>query len=200
MKSCVGIKDYGRSGAAVLFKSELLKYSGLVAIPVVLLLIVLLLGAWWSPLVNDRAKHSSDSALEQVFRQHESEFNQLISMSNADAKVVRIAPGFTWLDSTVAWPRPEAELGFSKERWDEYRQLFKRLGIREGLARDKDGLTIEFIASSGGLLTNGSGKGYIYSTKDMNPLYDSLDNALPTDGKHIYKQLKRNWYLFYYSH
>lgn len=153
-----------------------------------------------SPLLNNDREHPSDAALEAMFSEHEADFEKLIAMSNADAKVVRIAPDFTWLDDNARWPRPETEIGFSQERWNEYRELFKVLSLTKGLARHPDGQTIELIASTQGLLTGGSGKGYVYSTKELTPLRDALDNLGPT-GKHVYKQLKPpNWYLFYYSH
>lgn len=136
-----------------------------------------------------------------MFAQHEEDFGRLISMSQVDAKVIRIAPDFTWLDDNAKWPRPESELGFSKERWEEYKRLFDKLGLKEGLARDAGGDTVYLIAHSEGLGTGGSGKGYVYSTSELSPLYDSLDNLslAPSNGKHVYKKLKESWYLFYYN-
>src|SRR3989442_4664550 len=34
-------------------------------------------------------------------------FRSLITMTDQDRHVTRIARDFTWLDSTVAWPRPD---------------------------------------------------------------------------------------------
>ncbi|HYX29074.1 MAG TPA: hypothetical protein VE863_10945 [Pyrinomonadaceae bacterium] len=149
-------------------------------------------------LISD-AEHPSDAELEKVFNTHESDFNQLVTMSGVDARVVRISPTFTWLDDNANWPRPESQLGFSIERWNEYRKLFVQLGLKEGIARCPDGNTIEFIASTDGLLTGGSEKGYIYSTKKLSPIYNSLDHLEPM-GKHVYKRLQPpHWYLFYHS-
>lgn len=58
--------------------------------------------------------------------------------------------------------------------------LFQKLGLENGIARDPDGETVEFIAFSGGLLTAGSGKGYLYSKKVREPIYNSLDDP-PAD-------------------
>jgi len=154
----------------------------------------------FSPLLNDDREHPSDEALETTFREHEADFEKLIEMSNVDATVIRIAPDFTWLEDSTRWPRLESELGFSGERWNEYRELFRRLRLTKGLARYPDGQTVELIASTQGLLTGGSGKGYVYSSKELKPLHNSLNDLGPT-GRHIYKRLKApNWYLFYYSH
>jgi hypothetical protein len=181
-------------------RNGVLRYIVLGGFAVIAMLVILLSRAGLSPLVNNHpGTHPSDAALELVFEQHEADFNQLIAMSNIDAKVVRIAPDFTWLDDNAGWPRPESELGFSKERWNQYRQLFEELGLKKGLGRDANG-TVEFIASSHGLLTNGSGKGYIYSNKELSPLYASLDDSPLTHGKYVYKALQApRWYLFYYS-
>src|SRR6266446_5918792 len=76
---------------------------------------------------GESAPHPSDKYLEQTFFAHESDFNKLVEMCNADSHVVRIAPDFTWLDNNAAWPRPESELGFSTQRWGQYRTLFSKL-------------------------------------------------------------------------
>src|ERR1043166_9895004 len=75
------------------------------------------------------APHPSDQYLERVFAANQPEFEKLISMANEDSHVVRIASDFTWLDTSAAWPRPESGLGFSNQRWDEYRRLFSTLGL-----------------------------------------------------------------------
>jgi len=165
------------------------------------LLLVLSLRGGGPPREGSATSHLSDAEMEGVFRQHEEDFGRLVGMSRMDAKVIRIAPTFTWLDDNARWPRPESELGFSRERWDEYRRLFDELGLKEGLAKDVEGDAVYLIAYSQGLGTGGSGKGYVYSPKELSPLYDSLDNIPPASsgGKHVYKKLKESWYLFYYD-
>ncbi len=75
--------------------------------------------------------HPRDRSLEEAFRSHETDFDKLASMSSVDSKVLRISPSFTRLNDNYAWPRPDAELGFPKERWEEYRRLFSSLGLAE---------------------------------------------------------------------
>jgi hypothetical protein len=159
------------------------------------------MGSGLTPFRDSTTHQSSDAAMERVFEQHEEDFGRLIDMSRVDSKVIRIAPDFTWLDDNARWPRPESQLGFTKERWDEYKRLFSELSLREGLARDTEGDTVYLIAYSEGLGGGGSGKGYVYSSKELSPLYDSLDNLPPasSNGKHVYKKLKGSWYLFYYN-
>ena len=147
--------------------------------------------------------HSSDAALIRNFELHEQDFNKLIEMAKVDSHVVRIAYDFTWVDTNYHWPRPESELGFTKERWDEYKRMFSRLGLKKGLSWTSDG-AIVLIASTRGLSTDGSAKGYAFSQKNLSPTFDSLDNMHQEimDGKvkpglPVYRKIKDGWYLYY---
>jgi len=119
--------------------------------------------------------HSSDAALIRNFELHEQDFDKLIEMARVDSHVVRIAYDFMWVDTNYHWPRPESELGFTKQRWDEYKRMFSKLGLKEGLSWTSDG-AIVLIASTKGLSTDGSAKGYAFSQKNLSPTFDSLDN------------------------
>jgi hypothetical protein len=146
--------------------------------------------------------HPRDRELEATFRDHEADFQRLVSMSNVDSRVIRIAPTFTRLDDNYAWPRADSELGFSKERWDEYRKIFSSLKLAEGLERPEDKPEVIFmIASSQGLSFGGSMKGYAYSPKDLSPVLNSLENIPNSslNGQPVYKRINAHWYLFYWS-
>lgn len=145
------------------------------------------------------SRHPSDEALEKTFQTHEAEFDKLIGMVKENPKVVRIAHDFTWLDTNTAWPRPESELGFSKERWNEYRHLFRELKLKGGINRPEhiDGVTF-LMASTIGNVGGGSEKGYAYLTNVPSQLVESLD-AVPTLKEYmpVYRKLKGNWYIYY---
>jgi hypothetical protein len=148
---------------------------------------------------NDASTHPSDRALIENFRRHEAEFNKLIGMSRVDSRVIRIAEDFTWLDNNASWPRPDSDIGFSVERWNEYRHAFQVLGLKKGLMRPLDTDAVFLIASSTGAVPSGSSKGYVYSTKPLSPLSDSLDE-IPHEflSQHaVYKKLGNDWYLFF---
>lgn len=146
--------------------------------------------------------HPSDASLEEVFRQREAVFNQLISMTKTDSKLTRIAYDFTKTEDTAKWPRPDSELGFSKERWEQYRQLFDTLNLKGGFWRRPKSNDRYLVASTKGLVTGGSSKGFVYSTEELKPLSDNLDN-IPIDlwrsspNGIVYKNIKDNWYLYY---
>jgi hypothetical protein len=142
-------------------------------------------------------RHPSDAELERVFAQNPDKFQALVNMADQDRHVTRIAPDFTWLDTNVAWPRPESELGFTRQRWDDYRALFKNLGITEGTNRPEGSDLLFLIASARGLVTGGSSKGYVYSRTTLSSSELPLDQVTPS-GKSgvIYKHLEGDWYLY----
>ena len=78
-----------------------------------------------------RPSRRTDAALKRLFVAHRTDFDKLVAMATEDARLTRIAPDFTWLDDDVAWPRKNG--GISKQRWDEYRRLFHRVGVSEGI-------------------------------------------------------------------
>ena len=144
--------------------------------------------------------HPSDAALERVFFEKRGTFERLAKMAEEDRKVVRIAHDFTWLEDTVAWPRPNSKIGFSVERWDEYRTIFRELGLSAGTARNKDYPGILFlIASAEGMVTGGSDKGYAFSPVPLLTQQQSLDGLPPgsRSGVPSFKHLDGNWYLYF---
>ena len=103
-----------------------------------------------------------DSELRNRFFQHETDFVKLVRMSDLDARVTLIRPNFTYLDTDASWPRKD--IGFSEDRWNEYRSLFRSLNIDGGVTRRTDYPSSVFINvyASGGVLGS-SEKGSLYS-------------------------------------
>jgi hypothetical protein len=144
------------------------------------------------------APHPTEAELKHVFDTKRDKFELLATMAEQDRRVVRIAPDFTWLDSNVAWPRPDSELGFTRQRWDEYRALFKDLGLRGGTLRQDGSEVLFLIASAQGLVTGGSDKGYAFSRAALNSSETTLDQTPPgsTSGMPTFKRIEGNWYLY----
>lgn len=144
--------------------------------------------------------HPTDDTLIRRFATHRNDFERLVRMSDADPDVIRIAPTFTRLKNDWGWPRADSLLGFSPERWREYRQLFFALHLRKGLERgDGPHSAIYFLASARGMATGGSTKGYAYSLSPLVPTYPSLDSVPPDLPSNVtgYRHLSGPWYLFY---
>ena len=144
-------------------------------------------------------RHPSDSVLEMNFHKHEADFQRLVSMSNEDRSVVRIAYDFNFLANDHSWPRTGPERGLSNERWDAYRSLFNELDLKCGLTRLEDSDIIVLCASATGMVTSGSDKGYAYSEDELTPTVQSLD-AIPETLKYqriVYKSIEPHWYLYF---
>lgn len=81
--------------------------------------------AWWV------APHvPSDQKLVKEFYKKRPDLERLVSMLADDSRMTRIAPDFLWTEDSVAWPRPESQWGISQVRWDEYKSLFRRAGVK----------------------------------------------------------------------
>jgi hypothetical protein len=138
--------------------------------------------------------HPPDRAMEEKFKSYQSDFNRLAEMLNEDSDVVRLGHDFVFFDKGRDREIP-------RERMNEYRRLFEKLDLQNGVHRDA-GNAIRLIASSNDGLFSKSEKSYVYSTEDLTPQVDSLDYVIKTDkGDHspVYKKITHNWYLFYES-
>ena len=143
-----------------------------------------------------RRPFPKDAELSKRLAEHRRDFEQLVSMARADKELVRIAPDFTWTTSSVAWPRPDSQLGFAPARWDEYRRLFRGLGLEAGVLRPPDHRdAVYLLVQTKGLVTGGSTKGYAYSDTALEPRCESLDAPLRDEGT-CFKPLDDRWYIF----
>ena len=142
----------------------------------------------------------SDSELKHHFLAHKADFEKLVGMSQEDVHLQRIAPDFTWLDNSVAWPRKN--VGISEQRWDEYRRLFRSVGVSVGINKDIDHGRVFFPIVSEGLAPSGYTKGLVYSPTPLGPVLDSLDKAPPKrywERDHVlaYKRIQDHWYIYF---
>jgi hypothetical protein len=106
---------------------KFLKILGLILAVFVLLLVSL----WWACSPHQ----PSDAELVRQFKMHRTDLDHLVEMMNEDWQMSRIAPDFTWRQDNLAWPRPESEWGITKDRWDDYRSMFRKVGAKGGTTR-----------------------------------------------------------------
>jgi hypothetical protein len=145
-----------------------------------------------------RRAFPTDAELGQRLEQRRRDFEQLVAKANADKELVRVAHDFTWTTSSMAWLRPASELGFSVQRWDEYRRLFHSLGVEAGFLRPWDHPdAIYLIVQTKGLVTGGPAKGYAYSETALLPRCESLDKLEAVGHTETcFKPLGGKWYLY----
>lgn len=145
--------------------------------------------------------HASDRRMISWFRRNEALFNRLAEMARSEPIVRRIAADFLKTE-TETFDHPQVPDGFTIERWNDYRRLFTKLRLEEGIGfwnRDM----ISLYATSFGIVVSGSTKGYVWSARPPKPLVSSLDPPLPAEGKlpgddyTAYQAIDGNWYLFF---
>lgn len=148
----------------------------------------------WSFSIGGDVPHKSDEELIANFQSHREEFNRLLQMVMEDKALSRV-------DINWTSPANPQAVGISRERVDEYRALFKKLGVPRGFNAFQARGVFEFIASAQGLSTGGSSKGYIYFKWRPVHVVESLDEYRQLTDKPysypVYRHIEGNWYLFY---
>lgn len=135
---------------------------------------------------------SPEAQLRAEFQSRSAILSEILRMSNGDRTVVRIAPTFTRLETDWSWPRSTDKLGFSQERWDEYRRLVKQAGLPNGIDRDEG--AVFFPTKACGLGISGRSYGYAFVKTPPPDLLPSLDAG---PGKGVgFVPLQDHWYLF----
>lgn len=133
----------------------------------------------------------SESDLRSQFTQNKAILLQLLQMQAQDPKVVEITPKRTRLENDWNWPRED--IGFTEDRWNEYRSLFSEAGIDYGIQKGKSGFW--FFVSIEGLSIIGRMLGFIYATKLPDVVVSSFADCPHKNGV-CYIKLEENWYLF----
>ena len=133
----------------------------------------------------------SENSLLQQFARNKGPIVQLFEMQLQDERVVRIAPTFTRLDKDWSWPREN--IGFSEKRWGEYRALFERAGVTDGI--QLDGNYLFYFVSSAGLGIGGTSRGFVHSPQPPSPLVKSFDNCPRQEGV-CFIAVEGQWYIF----
>jgi hypothetical protein len=115
-------------------------------------------------------------------------------MSNEDysrTTVTRIASDFTRLENNWGWPRPESDWGITRDRWDEYRELFMVAKLRNGIDRSNAAATDEvyFPIWGQGLADNSHEVGIVFAP---HPPSNMKGESLVIE----YKPISDDWYSY----
>jgi hypothetical protein len=124
-------------------------------------------------------------------------------MSEHDVQLTRIDPA--WLmtrDHQYLTYSPET--GITEQRWDEYRRLFARNGITQGIQRDPETGDAFIIVGSFGLLDSGYSNGYLYCGPGPSHRYEPCATSrafgehpyAPGDEEYSYRRLADRWYAY----
>lgn len=101
--------------------------------------------------------------LQREFSSKRADLEVIVRMSDEDPTFWRIAPDFLRSGDPS---KPDAQLPAT--RWDAYRRIFSRTGIKLGLERDASH-DVFIIVDSVGLLNRGHATGYVYCDSTAPP-------------------------------
>jgi hypothetical protein len=114
-----------------------------------------------------------------------------------------IDPG--WLElQGQSFPASYTAVGISAARWEEYRSIFRRNGITQGIRRYAPKGDAFIIVKSIGLLDNGHSNGYLYCVPGAKHIYAPCSST-EKYGEHSYSsgdeayefiKLTDRWYAF----
>ena len=108
--------------------------------------------------------------LQHKFPSRQSDLETILRMSDEDAQFWRIAPDFLWREAKGSMDGGEfmggdPNAGLSKSRWDQYRNIYRRNGIKLGIMRNKEHDAFIMVDSIG-LLNRGHITGYLFCSSD----------------------------------
>jgi len=144
----------------------------------------------------------SDTSLKSQFESHRSEFDALARMSVEDADGVRITDNFETLENHWGWARPNSKKGMTREKWNEYRRLFRQVEL-SGLDKDMAG-NVYFVAHATDFVARAT-KGFVHclnsgaGDKTFLPCAEQHDRGQieeAGDKGYSYRRLDQNWYIF----
>ena len=139
--------------------------------------------AFWV-LSLDGCNLPSDAKLLSKFKENRSGFGRLAIMSEQDSDLKTLS---------LRVPPPR-DVTHTDSGLQEYKTLFRKLGLKDGFVRRDDFPTVVFSrAECEGSAIIHDCKGFAYSEKPLAPIQESLDAPPP---KVAFKQLADNWYLF----
>jgi hypothetical protein len=128
----------------------------------------------------------TDAEMESKFYENRDVFGQLLQMSREDSIESRIIYNSARNNSSEYKP-----IELSEEKWQKYKDIFARLNLNRGMARDSSGSIYLYVYMSGGQ------KGYIYSKDNQEPVVNSLDDkSLLKKNAFASKKLDGNWYIY----
>jgi hypothetical protein len=164
----------------------------LVALTSVLLLLI------WS------CQPPSLSTLASRFQDQEKDLKTIVAMNEQDASLVRIDPA--WLETYpyTQYFAAVPESGITPQRWNQYRLLFSRNSIEQGIQRDHDTGDAFIRVKAFGLLDRGTSTGYVYCGPGPKHIYPPCNSSdpigshpySPGDEAYSWRKLEDRWYAY----
>ena len=196
-------------GSFILKKSLLRLVARLLAgaLVIPLLLVGGLLILFWE------SEPPSLTELQSKFPSMQPDLETILQMSDENEQFWRIAPDFLWREAKGPTEGGEfmagdPNAGLSKSRWDQYRDIYRRNGIKLGISRNKEHDAFVMVDSIG-LLNRGHTTGYLYCSADPGKDADRFEpcqlhqdqgerkfNPDARDEAYSFRRLNARWFVF----
>jgi hypothetical protein len=154
----------------------------------------------------------NEGYLERRFHRQQAEFKRIVEMMDRDRSMAiitpeRLARGNAY--DELHWPRSKSEWGISEERWNEYRVLFKSIGVDAVLRREPDNSITLNVWDN--VFINGTHVSYIYcGSHDFAkssavlrwPCVEQKESGSGQDREYAYryKKIAPDWYILQVSY
>jgi hypothetical protein len=102
--------------------------------------------------------YDSDAAFKRQFRQHRADYQKIVQMAQHDGDFVAISSEFTKPDTDDT--SSEKQNWISRERLADYRALFRRIRVPDGIRKNEE--DIFFANTARGFILSSSYKGIVY--------------------------------------
>ena len=137
----------------------------------------------------------TENDLVDQFPERRATLDTLRLLSDEDARIPRIRFDVAPVDSAPASRTVDAAREISRQRWDRYAALFRRVDASGGLERAADG-KVFIIVRSWGMLNSGVSRGYAYLPVDAQRarIVGSIEGDRRTEP--IFRHLTDRWYVF----
>ncbi len=121
--------------------------------------VVIVLGA--TVLLLWSCEPPSLATLARRFPRERHDLEAIVAMSDTDRQLIRIDP--EWLATLQhQYLTYSPETGITQARWNEYRWLFARNGITQGILRDAVSRDAFIIVASVGIVNRGHSNGFVH--------------------------------------
>lgn len=143
----------------------------------------------------------SDAKLERQFAASKPDFERLIQLADQTPTITRIAYSEIESSDGKKYQKDDSKAPLSPESWNEYRSLFTRTGMKEGLSRSPETGQISFWTHSvlGKLEPFGPLYGYAYCPEASHALPALVPCTLKANQYDIgdvrYKRIGPEWFI-----
>jgi hypothetical protein len=143
--------------------------------------------------------------LQNRFPKQRKDLETIVAMSNQDKHLLRIDPDWLLNDTTGQFTKYDPTAGITLERWNEYRRLFARNSITQGIQRQTDSDDAFIMVKSEGLLDRGISNGYLFCGQRPVHRYEPCIHPAArgkhaedsqVEGGYEFIRLDGGWYAF----